>query len=198
MVGKTLALFDFDGTMTVKDSLFDFIRFCCGRWKLYAGLVVMSPVLLAFIFKLIKNDVAKQKLLAYFFSGWTVERFNLAGERYAKERIATLLRPKAIERLNWHKAQGHRVIIVSASIDTWLKGFCQSQQIELLSTQMAANDGVIVGKFANANCHGQEKVNRIKAHLSLDDYELIYAYGDSSGDKQMLAIADKPFYKPFE
>ena len=195
---KELALFDFDGTITTKDSLLDFIQYAVGKPRYYLGLLAMSPILAAFLLRLMRNNVAKEKLLGFYFKGWTVEKIERLGEQYTKARIDRIVRPKAIEKLRWHKTQGHRVILVSASIDTWLKGFCQAEGLELLSTRMAQQGGILTGRFEGANCHGQEKVDRIKACLSLDDYEVIHAYGDSSGDKQMLAIADHPHYRPFE
>lgn len=195
---KELALFDFDGTITTKDTLFDFIEFAVGKPGFYWGMLVVSPVLVAFAIKLLRNDVAKQKFLGHFFKGWSRQKFEEAGARYINERLDDILRPKAMEKLRWHKAQGHRVVLVSASIDSWIKGFCQREGIELLSTKMAEKDGFLLGRFDGANCHGQEKVNRIEGLLSLSEYDVVHAYGDSSGDKQMLAIADKPHYKPFE
>ncbi len=104
---------------------------------------------------------------------------------------------QAIEKLNWHQQQGDRVIVVSASMEDWLKPWCDSKGVELLATSLLSDNGIISGEFATPNCHGEEKVNRIKALLNLSDYDRIFAYGDSSGDTEMLAIADEGFYRKF-
>jgi hypothetical protein len=119
---NTLALFDFDGTLTDRDNLPDFIVHAVGWIRYMFVLFVLSPILALYLFKLIRNYVAKEKMLRFFFSGW---------------------------------------------------------------------------RLIAANCYGQEKVTRICAELDLSEYNSIYAYGDSSGDKPMLALADKAFYKPF-
>jgi HAD superfamily phosphoserine phosphatase-like hydrolase len=93
--------------------------------------------------------------------------------------------------LKKHQAEGDRVIIVSASMRCWLQPWCDKNNIELLSTQLEFKNGEFTGRFLTKNCHGKEKENRIKELLNLKDYETIYAYGDSSGDTQMLALAHK-------
>jgi len=193
-----LAFFDFDGTITTKDSLVDFIQFAVGRGAYYRGLLVLSPMLTAYLLKLIPSQRAKERLIAYYFQDWGREEFKKTANRYAIKQIDSIVRPDALEKIRWHQAQGHRVVVVSASIECWLKAWCTKQGIELLSTKLEFFDEKISGRFATKNCYGAEKANRIKAHLNLEEYEHIYAYGDSSGDKELLALADEPHYKPFK
>ena len=194
---QTLALFDFDGTITTKDSLIDFIRFAKGDMRTLQGMLLLSPMLAAFKLKLIPNHRAKERMLSHFFKGMPEEEFKELTRIYSLTRIEQILRPGAMERIAQHKAQGDRIVIVSASIECWLKPWCDSHEIELLSTKMTVKKGRINGRFDGRNCHGREKVRRVRELLDLDDFEKIYAYGDSSGDKELLALADKRFYKPF-
>ena len=87
------------------------------------------------------------------------------------------------------------MVVVSASIDSWLQKWCDYYQIELIATQLEFKNGKLTGRFATKNCYGIEKVNRIKAQFDLTKFEHIYAYGDSAGDKEMLAISTHPHYK---
>jgi len=192
-----IAFFDFDGTITTQDSLPDFIQFAVGKPKYYWGLCLLSPMLLAYVLKLLPNHLAKEKMLGYFFKGWSQSTFQAIADDYAARQIDKIVREKALEKLHWHQAQGHEVVIVSASMSNWLKGWCADKNIALISTELEIKDGKLTGKFATKNCHGKEKVNRIKAQYSLQDYSYIYAYGDSSGDKEMLALANEAFYKSF-
>ncbi len=196
-MSKNLALFDFDGTITTKDSLFDFIRYAVGTKRYYAGLLKKLPMLIAFKLKLIPNNEAKMKLLAHYFKGYDAQKFRELGRSYALTQIDPIVRKEAKDRLNYHKEQGDRIIVVSASLTCWLEPWCQREGIELLSTQMEIEHGKLTGRFATPNCHGQEKVNRIQAHLVLNDYTEIYSYGDSSGDTEMLAVATQGYYRKF-
>jgi len=192
-----LALFDFDGTITTRDSLPDFIQYAVGKPAYFVGLLILSPVLIPYLAGLISNNVAKQKLLSWFFKGWQIDRFQQYAERYSQQQIDKILRPEAMQKLYWHQQQGDRVIVVSASMENWLNSWCENHKLELLSTHLATADGRLTGEFSTANCHGDEKARRIRELLDLNDFEIIYAYGDSNGDKAMLALAHEAFYRSF-
>ncbi len=192
-----LALFDFDGTITTKDSLADFIQYAVGKPTYYMGLLGLSPVLAAYTLKLIPNHTAKEKLITHFFQGWDTNRFQKLTKQYSLEQIDKIIRPKAIKKIKWHQEQGHKVVIVSASMECWLEAWCDMQNIELISTQLEMRDNKLTGKFATKNCYGIEKANRVKKVYNLSDYNYIYAYGDSHGDNELIELSDESFYKPF-
>ena len=192
-----LALFDFDGTITTDDSLIKFIRFAVGDIKFITGMVLLSPMLIAYKLKLIPNYKAKQYMLAYFFKNMPESKFIQLSKEYSLTHIDTILRKKAMEKIQWHTQQKHKIIIVSASIECWLKPWCNKHNLDLIGTKLEIKDGVITGKFLSKNCYGIEKVHRLQKQYNLDDYDYIYAYGDSHGDKELLKLADKSFYKPF-
>lgn len=191
-----MAFFDFDGTITKDDSLLKFIRFVVGDIRFLVGLVVLSPILVAYKLNLIPNYKAKQKMLSWFFKGYSEDDFRKVANEYSLNHIDKILRPKAIEKLNWHKEQNHRIVIVSASIDCWLRPWCEKNGFELLATKLEIKNKILTGKLLTKNCYGQEKVNRIKESYNLKEYDNIYAYGDSRGDKEMLELANDSLYKP--
>ncbi len=192
-----LALFDFDGTITTDDSLIKFIRFIVGDAQFIGGMLILLPMLIAYKLKLIPNDKAKQYMLSYFFKGMNEEKFKQGANEYSLNHIKKILRPKAMEKIVWHKEQGHKVVIVSASIECWLKPWCEQNNLDIIATKLEIKEGIITGKFLSKNCYGIEKVNRVHERYTLSDYEYIYGYGDSHGDKELLALADDSFYKPF-
>ena len=192
-----IALFDFDGTITKDDSLIKFIRFVVGDAKFIAGMVFLSPMLTVYKLGLIPNYKAKQMMLSYFFKGMSEAKLQEVANTYSLNHIDTILRPKAIEKIAWHQEQGHKVVVVSASIECWLKPWCDKNNLELIATQLEIKDGIVTGRLRTKNCYGIEKVNRVKEVYNLDEYETIYAYGDSRGDRELLELADESFYKPF-
>ncbi len=197
MKPSSLVLFDFDGTITTDDSLIKFIRFVVGDVKFIWGMTLLSPMLTAYKLKLIPNYKAKQYMLSYFFKGMTEEKFMQVANEYSLKHIDTILRPKAMEKIAWHKEQGHKIVIVSASIECWLKPWCDENNLDLIATKLEIKDGIVTGKFLTKNCYGIEKANRVQKQYNLSDYNHIYAYGDSRGDKELLELADERFYKPF-
>jgi phosphatidylglycerophosphatase C len=194
---QVIAFFDFDGTITTKDSLADFIQYAVGKSNYYVGLLTLSPLLIAYMLKFIPNHIAKEKLIAHFFKSRDARQFQKLAEQYSLERIDKIIRPKAIEKIRWHQNQGHQVVIVSASIESWLRAWCDKNNIELIATRLEVKGHKLTGKFATKNCYGLEKANRVKEAFELSLYDHIYAYGDSHGDKELLALAVESFYKPF-
>ncbi|MBF0308710.1 MAG: HAD family hydrolase [Magnetococcales bacterium] len=192
-----LALFDFDGTLTKRDSFMDFLRFAVGPGRFVLGALWLSPVLAGYGLGLIANQPAKERVLSHFFRGWAVERFREVARRYALERVPELLREEGLRRVRWHVASGHRVILVSASIEDWLAAWCEREGVELLGSRLEVVAGRVTGRLAGANCYGAEKVVRIRAVLDPSAFEQIHAYGDSAGDREMLALAHQPHFKPF-
>ena len=193
----TLAVFDFDGTLTTKDTLFDFIEFYHGKIKLIAGLFMISPVLLSYKLGVVSNERAKERMLSYFFKGESEDVFREKCKAYAL-RVNQLLENKAIEKLKWHQTEGHLVLIDSASVEDWIRPWATSMRIDtVIGTCLEIKNGIITGKLASRNCYGQEKVNRLlELYPDKDQYE-IYAYGDSEGDQELLAIATHSYYRCF-
>jgi phosphatidylglycerophosphatase C len=192
-----LVLFDFDGTITTDDSLIKFIRFVVGDVKTAWVMLLLSPMLITYKLKLIPNYKAKQWMFSYFFKGMDEQQFLKVAEEYSLKHIDTILRPKAMERIAWHKELGHTVVVVSASIECWVKPWCDKNSLDLIATKIEIKGGMLTGKFLTKNCYGVEKADRVKEAYNLSDYNYIYAYGDTRGDKELLALADESFYKPF-
>lgn len=194
---KVIAVFDFDGTLTDRDTLFDFIRFYYGIPRLIWGLFILSPFLISFKLGFITNDKAKQILLSYFFKGTTLSEFNIVCERY-KERINEILKPEAIAKLKYHQQQNHIIVIDSASLENWIFPWADSMGINnLIGTQLDIKEGFISGQFKGKNCYGEEKVRRFMELYPDRQLYQLYVYGDSNGDKPLLDIADFPFYRRY-
>tara|TARA_B100001094_G_C17916954_1_gene664020 strand:+ start:22 stop:609 length:588 start_codon:yes stop_codon:yes gene_type:complete len=192
-----IAFFDFDGTITKEDSTIKFIRYLVGDIKFFIGVILLLPVITLYKVKIISNNLIKQIIITYFFKGKDIIEFQKKSEYFSLNQIDSIIRKKAMEKIYWHKKNGHVIVIVSASIDLWLKPWCEKNNIALISTMLEIKDKTITGKTFKKNCHGPEKVKRIRELYNLSDYKYIYAYGNSRGDHEMLDIADERHYKPF-
>ena len=186
--------FDFDGTLTTKDTLIEFIRFAKGTIAFGCGFLRYAHLLVLMKLGLYPNWKAKQKVFAHFFKGITIEDFDSICQAFAASSHH-LLRPKGIEAIHQAQNEGAEVLIVSASIDNWVQPFFAN--VKVLGTQIEVMDGKLTGRFLTKNCYGQEKVNRILSlYPNRQDYYLT-AYGDSRGDKELLTFADESHFKPF-
>lgn len=198
---KKLYCFDFDGTLTTSDTLLEFIKYAKGRGRFLMVFLMYSPLLILMKLHLYPNWKAKQQIFAHLFAGMRIEKFDALCRRFAEEN-QHLLRPKSITLVHEALVAGAQVFIVSASIDNWVRPFFDIRNlkgVQVLGTQIEVEDGKLTGRFKSNNCYGKEKVHRIAEALKSferSEYE-IEAFGDSRGDKEMLAFADKGHFKPF-
>jgi phosphatidylglycerophosphatase C len=196
---KTLALFDFDHTITTADTFLDIIIFLFGKIRFAAGMLVCSPALILYLLGIIPNYKAKSRVISHYFKGMPKELFEMLCSGYARSGIGRVLRAEAIERIRWHKKHGHRVIIISASLESWIKPWAKESGIDdVIATIPEFKDGKVTGKLATKNCCGKEKLSRFLEKYPDAEKYTVYAYGDSSGDREILDFADYSFYRKFE
>lgn len=189
---KRLYVFDFDGTLTKRDSLLAFIIFVRGWKMLLLTLLRYSPLLVLMKLGLYDNGKAKEKVFCACFKGMSLTSFNDYCQRFAEEN-RSLLREQAVLYIN--KVREETCVIISASVDNWVQPFFPD--IRVLGTQIEVADGKLTGKFTTPNCYGPEKVRRLlSAYPERKDYYLV-AYGDSGGDRELLDYADEAYYQPF-
>lgn len=215
---KKIFVFDFDGTLTHADTLLAFIRFACGPVRMLLGFALYAPLLVLMKLKLYPNYKAKQKVFAHFFRGMTLARFDALCTAFAQQG-EHLLRPAARNFINTVRSEAYAMAIVSASIDNWVRPFAEmylqsdnsqdnrqsnsqdnksSLPIIVLGTKVEVDTaGCLTGRFATPNCYGPEKVRRIEAVWPHREQYDVSAFGDSRGDKEMLAYADQGYFKPF-
>ena len=200
-MNKKIYCFDFDGTLTTSDTLLEFIKYAKGRGRFLMVFLMYSPLLVMMKLHLYPNWKAKQQIFAHLFAGMRIEKFDALCRGFAEEN-QHLLRPKGITLVHEALVAGAQVFIVSASIDNWVRPFFDIRNlkgVQVLGTQIEVEDGKLTGNFKSNNCYGKEKVHRIAEALKSferSEYE-IEAFGDSRGDKEMLAFADKGHFKPF-
>lgn len=193
----SIAFFDFDGTITTKDTLLEIIKYSKGNTKFITGFLKLSPWLLAMKMKLLSNQQVKQKVLTYFFSGDVEKELSSKCQSYLSSELPKILRPQALQEIERHKANSTIVVVVSASPELWVKEWCLQNDLLCIGTKLVTKNGLITGEIEGKNCYGQEKVNRIKQAFQLESFEEISCYGDTKGDKPMLSLATFSYYKPF-
>lgn len=192
---RPVAFFDFDGTLTTGDTLMPFFKFVVGTPIYYAKLALVSPVLGAYRFKLLRNDIAKQIVLKHYLAGYHIDDLFELGQRFSEEVIPNMLRPEGMERLRWHQEQGHECVLVSASMDVYLNAWAKREQFsEVISTALEINkSGYISGRILGVNCHGEEKLRRIMVWRNGRNPIETFAYGDTAGDIPMVTSVDNGY-----
>ena len=193
----TLVLFDFDGTITTRDTLIEFVHYYRGRKRYLLGMLMLAPVLMLYALKLIPNWKAKQFFLTRFFKGERAEEFNRQCVLFSTKVMPSFIREEAAKAIGKYREQGATMVVVSASAENWVKPWCDQHGLQCLATRLEVKDGMVTGNIDGRNCYGDEKVCRIREQFDLTGFPNIIAYGDSSGDREMLNLAHHRYYKPF-
>ncbi|NJA04836.1 MULTISPECIES: HAD-IB family hydrolase [unclassified Methylomonas] len=190
-----VAFFDFDGTLTRRDSLLPFLRLVAGTPRFVGRMALLSPVLAAYAINLIRNDVAKERVLSYFLEGMEQKSLQRLGANFANERLPDMLRLAGVERLRWHQDQGHTCVLVSASLDVYLTPWASKIGFDdWITSSLEIDDAErIIGRLNGGNCFGEKKVHRIRDWLANKEFSYSYAYGDSSGDIPMLSLVNEGY-----
>ncbi|BAW80569.1 HAD-superfamily hydrolase [Candidatus Nitrosoglobus terrae] len=194
-----VAAFDFDGTLTYLDSLFPFLWTVVGTLRFTQYLTKVSPILLAYKCGYLSNHEAKQRVLTRFLSGQNLAKLEQSAEYFIQYPLPYLLRGKALQRLAWHQCQNHRCILVSASLELYLKPWANKIGFTaVLGSRLELTiDGLVTGRLNGENCYGDEKIRRLTALLGDRRNYCLYAYGDSEGDQALLDYADYAYYRQF-
>lgn len=194
-----VAAFDFDGTLTWRDTLLPFLRRLLGTPGLLWLLFACSPWLLAFALRLTSNHRAKARLLHAALAGRDAAEVERLARDFVQNDLCTQWRPWALRQLVQHQQAGHRCVIVSASTSLYMHQVGGSLGVDaVLCTGMEIVDGRYSGRLSTPNCHGEEKVRRLQAWLAAeygDTPVALHAYGDTSGDLPMLRLAQRAWYR---
>jgi phosphatidylglycerophosphatase C len=188
---RPVAAFDFDGTLVPGDSLHPFLALVLGRRRLTEVLVRSAPAM-GWGYRTGGRDQAKAALLLRAVAGLDATTVDETGRRFGRQ-LASRVRPDLQARLAAHRARGHRLVLVSASLTTYLETFAAEIGMDdVLATRLeVGSDGRLTGRLLGPNVRGPEKAARLRALLGPDPIDL-WAYGDSPGDREMLAMADHP------
>ena len=197
-----VAAFDFDGTLTQRDTFMPFLARGLG-WPHFAWAIIRClPWLAGYALRLVPNDVAKQKLMLATLKGRNTLEMDDWTTRWLANDFPGQLRDWTMARLAWHQQEGHCCVMVSASPNIYLERVAKQLGFDgLICTEMEVTGGHLTGWMRTPNCYGEEKVVRltawIKARFGVDSASAVtlYAYGDTAGDKPMLRMAGQAWYR---
>lgn len=190
-----LALFDFDGTITHSDTFTAFVKGAVSARQQRWGRFVLAPSVMGYRMGLVKATTIRQRLIKFAFKNVTSAWLDALGRDHAQNYLPTVVRAEAVERIEWHKQRGDRIVVVSASLEVYLKPWCEAMGIELIAVQLETVDGRLTGNYIDGDCTGLAKAERVKNHLELSVYDTVFAYGDTAEDRALLDLADRKFFR---
>lgn len=200
MPDRRIAAFDFDGTLTRRDTLLPFLVRACGARRVARAVSAVAPTaararLGRLEAELHHRDATKAALLRELLRGRDAGWFAEAGARYART-LSERVRPEMAEQVRWHRTHGHELVIVSASLATYLEPFGRAEGFDqVIAVELeVGGDGRLTGEMTGPNVRGPEKVVRLRRWLDGATPEFLWGYGNSSGDEDLLALAHVPVW----
>jgi len=196
---SVIAAFDLDGTLTEGGSVFRWLRAVGGSAVAYrAALVRTFPLAWGVLRSGTAADEAKESLFTGVLAGRSLSDVQEQSRAFAASHLARRGRSVTLARLKWHLEQGHTVVLVSASPELYVGEIATSLGAHgFVGTRLAVDPlGRLTGGYLGHNCRGEEKLRRLHSWMADNgipaDAE-VYAYGNSRGDRRLLAGAAHPY-----
>ncbi|PIE50917.1 MAG: HAD-IB family hydrolase [Flavobacteriales bacterium] len=193
---KKIYCFDFDGTLTYKDTMFLFLKFYNTK-RYYFQFLKHFPLFILLKMKLVSATKVKRSFIFSIIKDDTRQNIEHKAQLFFEQNYPNLIRENALSFIDEIDREHTAMYLVSASLDIWLKPFAERLGMNLISTQAEFKDEKFTGRFMGKNCNGEEKVNRLQLVLKGKKYDKIIAFGDTKGDKPMLNWANKGHYRFF-
>ena len=193
-----LALFDFDGTLTTRDTYRPFLRLAIPARRMLAGGLAVSPVLLGHQLGLVSSAQARPWLTWAGFAGVSAARVRALGQCYAADVLPGVIDASMCSRLEEHQSQGDTVVVVSAGLDCYLRPWCQALGVGLVCSELEDRGGVLTGRYRRGDCSGANKAAFVRSDIELSRFGEIAAYGDTDEDLELLALAHRRVYRGVE
>ena len=190
-----LALFDFDGTITTREMFRPFLEFAAPPARLRWGGLLLAPMAVGYALGVVPSNTMRACAVRLGLKGVEMEHAEEQGRRFACEVIPGVLRDVAMERIRWHQQEGDKVVVVSGGLDVYLSYWCRQHDLELICSELETRDGVLTGGYRGPQCVGKEKSRRVRAAYDLGAYPVIYAYGDTKEDLDLLQVAHRRYFR---
>jgi len=192
---KKLYCFDFDGTITTKDTMFLFLKFYHPR-RYYFQFLRHAPLFVMVKLNLINTEKVKRSFIASVLKNERKSKLDEYAEKFYQHYHTSLIRKSAKVFFDSLDKEA-TVYLVTASLDIWVKVFAENLKVNYIATKAKFENGIFTGKFETKNCNGPEKVNRILQTIEVSQFDKTIAFGDTYGDKQMLEWADESYFRFF-
>ncbi|MFZ4932131.1 HAD family hydrolase [Chryseobacterium sp. Mn2064] len=193
---KKLYCFDFDGTLTYKDTMFMYLKFYDST-KYRIQFLRHVPLFILLKLKLAETEKVKKSFIGSILKGQSQEKIEQKSKQFFEHHYPKIVRENALDFIKNIDRNNIQSLLVTASLDIWVKPFADELKMQLVSTRAEFKNGVFTGNFIGKNCNGKEKLVRIKEEINNSKYDKIIAFGDTSGDRPMLKWANEGHYQFF-
>ncbi|TXF74991.1 HAD family hydrolase [Chryseobacterium sp.] len=193
---KKAYFFDFDGTLTYSDTMFRFLKFYDAP-KFYLQFAKHIPLFILLKLRLASAEKVKKSFISSVLKGESKSKIEKKSREFFEKSYPSIIRGNALEFIENIDRSQTESYIVSASLDIWVQPFAEKLGMHLIATKAEFINGIFTGNFIGKNCNGAEKLNRIKEAISDKKFDKTIAFGDTSGDREMMDWANESHFEFF-
>lgn len=191
----TIAVFDFDGTITNRDTFNAFLIYSFGRLHFYCFCFLKSYLFVAYFLGLISNQSVKEVMARHFLSGVSFVDFEKIAASFSYHRLPKMIKKTALSAIKSHRKLGDLIVVSSASLGEWIIPWSNSVGVnKVFSSALEVKNGYLTGKFLY-NCYGENKKDAFLKYFGPKKEDVIHVYADSKGDRQLLSLATHQHYR---
>ena len=190
------AFFDFDETLLDIESSRLGFRYLWERRLVSFGFILKVLTANIFYKRHWISDEKMAMILIKFYRGRDLAEFKQGAAAFYQDHLKSHLAPNILSRVNKHRSQGHRLILISGSVRYMLKPVAEELGFDhLLCTDLEiGEDGLLTGRAKGPICLNSNK--RILAELLARkmniDLASSYAYGNHQSDLPLLNLIGNP------
>ena len=193
---KKLYFFDFDGTLTYKDTMFLFLKFY-NPTQFNFQFLKHTPLFVLLKLKLANPEKIKKSFISSILKGQTKNKIESKAQDFFDQYYPKIIRENALDFIKNIDRENTESYLVTASLDIWVKPFAEKFNMNLIATNAEFLNNIFTGNFVSKNCNGIEKLHRIKVAISDKKYDKTISFGDTNGDKEMLKWSNEGHFKFF-
>ena len=192
MGDSVAAYFDLDGTLLNASSEKTLTAHLARRrpWRIPWGAVAWTA---GFLTNLLRGravyDAARNRGHLSLASWDVLERYS---KQLAEHRLKACIPPQAWEKLAWHREQGHRLVLVTATVAPMAEAMAEVLEMdEVYGCGPATRTGVLSGSergWSVPRRKGKVPVVRADAEAHGHDLSQCYGYGNTLADSWFMGI----------
>lgn len=196
--GAAVAVFDFDKTITDRHTFWRFMRYCAGWRKFYWTFITLVPSMIRYYMKRISLMDLRGKAIHAIFGGLPYETYVSFCRAFVATQINNWISAEAAERIQWHREQGHLLVLLSNSPEEYLQIWARQHGFDMvIGSKLEFKNKIASGYLSGSSCFGKEKAVRLDAAIPDLHRHYVYAYGDSPSDRYVLDLASEAYYRKF-
>jgi len=176
-------LFDFDGTLTTRDTLRPLAHYLAEIKKERLKLFFFYLLLILYKLNLIDDHQLKQKFLTIFLNKESLTNVKSIVKCFLADKLESLINLPAFSKLKEHLSMGDRVYLVSANFDFFLEPLIEKWKLSgLISTETEKQNTCLTGKIIGPTCKGKYKVEKVVKKFGAAAMIDMVVYGDNEDD----------------